>query len=365
MAGPFSCQIPDSCHLAKSMTPSRAYSFRLFSLLAICGAVMLLGGFAVLSSLSLGPSAWSTGAPIELAAETEAAPEAAAPFTFRADIAPAQAAKINSAILKSNEPIIPAKPFAILAPSATAQSQRTAVDCLTAAIYYEAASETNAGQRAVAQVVLNRVRHPAYPNSVCEVVFQGSDRKTGCQFTFTCDGALARRPTAYGWARARSVAIGALSGSVERSVGLATHYHTQWVVPYWSGGLTKLGSVGAHIFYRWNGRYGSPGTFSSRYSGLEAIPPHVARQLTGYVVGTPGPSLVVEDIGQMDDGLSRAGQKVGAAPLVAAPRGELSSAAPASMEAKNGQLRQPDYRIKDANRPRMLIADQGKLIDKP
>jgi len=89
-----------------------------------------------------------------------------------------------------------------------------AQQCLTAAIYYEAASESEAGQRAVAQVVLNRVAHPAYPNTVCGVVYEGSERSTGCQFSFTCDGSLARRPSQLFWDRAKTVARQALAGAV-------------------------------------------------------------------------------------------------------------------------------------------------------
>ncbi|MGJ3626051.1 cell wall hydrolase [Sphingomonas sp. MMS24-JH45] len=84
------------------------------------------------------------------------------------------------------------------------------------------------------QVVLNRLRHPAFPKTVCGVVFQGAERSTGCQFTFTCDGALARQPSPLAWDRARKVAAAALAGAVYRPVGYATHYHTDWVVPYWS-----------------------------------------------------------------------------------------------------------------------------------
>ena len=87
-----------------------------------------------------------------------------------------------------------------------------ALECLTAAIYYEAASEPDQGQRAVAQVVLNRVAHPSFPNTVCGVVYQGSERSTGCQFSFTCDGSLMRVPSKFFWERARGVAAQALSG---------------------------------------------------------------------------------------------------------------------------------------------------------
>ncbi|MFT2129823.1 cell wall hydrolase, partial [Staphylococcus epidermidis] len=92
-----------------------------------------------------------------------------------------------------------------------------------------AANETLQGQASVAQVILNRMRHPAYPKTVCGVVFQGSERTTGCQFSFTCDGAMGRPPSAEGWARARAVAASALNGFVAADVGMATHYHANYV----------------------------------------------------------------------------------------------------------------------------------------
>jgi hypothetical protein len=148
-----------------------------------------------------------------------------------------------------------------------------ALDCLTAAIYYEAASEPVDGQRAVAQVVLNRVRHPAFPASVCSVVFQGAERVSGCQFTFTCDGALRRAPQPRLWADARSVAKAALSGSVFAEVGYATHYHADYVVPYWASSLVKSAVLGRHIFYRWSGWWGRPSAFrqSHRLSELSFL----------------------------------------------------------------------------------------------
>lgn len=156
-------------------------------------------------------------------------------------------------------------------------ARRAALDCLTAAVYYEADSEAVVGQRAVAQVVLNRVRHPAFPANVCEVVYQGSERKTGCQFTFTCDGSLARKPNPTGWSRARQIAADALDGSVEASVGMATHYHTNWVVPYWAESLDKIAVVGAHLFYRWRGYWGRRQAFNQRYDIEDALvtPPPV------------------------------------------------------------------------------------------
>lgn len=161
-----------------------------------------------------------------------------------------------------------AKPF--YSPG-TGVTHLRAQECLAQAVWYEAASESEAGQRAVAQVVLNRVAHPGWPASVCGVVYQGSERSTGCQFTFTCDGSLARRPSGTSWARAQRIASEALSGSVYAPVGLATHYHTLWVNPYWAGSLDHIGTIGAHRFYRNRGAGGQAGAFSTAYAGLEPM----------------------------------------------------------------------------------------------
>ncbi len=147
-----------------------------------------------------------------------------------------------------------------------------ALQCMTMAIYYEAGAESDAGQRAVAQVVLNRVAHPSYPNSVCGVVFQGSQRQTGCQFSFTCDGSLKREPSVEFWRRARTAANAALSGAVYAPVGLATHYHTLAIHPYWADSLQTVGTVGAHRFYRWQGAAGRPAAFTARYAAKEPRP---------------------------------------------------------------------------------------------
>ena len=195
-----------------------------------------------------------------------AAPPSPEPLRFR-PIAPTEAIAVNAATPVSTLPNPAAKPFTIKTEFELDRSR--ALECLTAAIYYEAAMEPEDGQRAVAQVVLNRMRHPAYPNSVCGVVYQGAERETGCQFTFTCDGSLGRLPSAEGWKRARGVAWAALNGHVYAPVGWATHYHANYVVPYWSSSLVKLANVGRHIFYRWSGAWGTPPAFRSRYAGAE------------------------------------------------------------------------------------------------
>lgn len=207
------------------------------------------------------------------------------------DISVAGARAFNASLPASTAPLQSAAPFVISSDDVVHYTR--ALDCLTAAVYYEAASESLNGQRAVAQVVLNRVRHPAYPRTVCGVVFQGSERATGCQFTFSCDGALARRPTRDGWARARAVAGAALNGAVIAQVGMATHYHTDWVAPYWAPKLTKLGQVGAHIFYRWPGAWGLKSAFTGRYGGVEVEPVKMAALATGISLDVT-PAIIVE-----------------------------------------------------------------------
>ncbi len=163
----------------------------------------------------------------------------------------------------------PAKPFFSAGVGLT---HARAQECLAQAVWYEAASEAEAGQRAVAQVVLNRVAHPSWPASVCGVVYQGSQRSTGCQFTFTCDGSLARRPSGATWARAQRIAAEALAGQVYAPVGHATHYHTLWVNPYWAPTLDHVGTIGAHRFYRLRGGAGERRAFTMAYSGMESGP---------------------------------------------------------------------------------------------
>ena len=175
---------------------------------------------------------------------------------------PEEAQKENEKLPFSTAPLEPALPLVLPSSEQLLIGRRNAADCLTSAIYYEAGNEVSLGKRAVAQVVLNRVRHPAYPKTICGVVYQGAERKTGCQFTFTCDGSLARRPTRDGWEQARRIAISAITGAVEPSVGMSTHYHANYVLPYWASSLDKVSQIGTHIFYRWKGTWGRRRAFS-------------------------------------------------------------------------------------------------------
>lgn len=143
-----------------------------------------------------------------------------------------------------------------------------AISCLAIAALYEAGGQID-DQRPVMQVILNRVRHPAWPGSVCGVVFQGQERRTGCQFSFTCDGSMRRQQSASRLGPARSLAGLMLSGTYDPRVGLATHYHTDWVVPYWSSSLDKITAVKTHIFFRWKGYWGTPNAFRPSGTGKE------------------------------------------------------------------------------------------------
>lgn len=133
---------------------------------------------------------------------------------------------------------------------ALARDARRQQDCLAQAVYYEARGETVRGQMAVAEVVLNRVRHRAYPDTICEVVYQGSDRATGCQFSFTCDGSNARAPRGRAWRQSQLVAKHAMLGFAPQMTRQATHYHTTAVNPNWSGSLVQTRQIGVHVFYR-------------------------------------------------------------------------------------------------------------------
>jgi len=163
-----------------------------------------------------------------------------------------------------------AEPYRFTGRSAT--DRMRALSCLTNAIYYEAANEPEEGQRAVAQVVLNRLRHPGWPNTVCGVVYQGTERDDlRCQFTFSCDGSMARIPTGEKWLRARRVADAALRGEVFAPAGLATYYHTLTVFPPWATQMRASAIIGAHIFYRSPGAAGMPAQFRDAYAGVETI----------------------------------------------------------------------------------------------
>jgi hypothetical protein len=123
-------------------------------------------------------------------------------------------------------------------------------DCLARAIYFEARSEPEAGQIAVAKVILNRVKSTRYPDTICGVVYEGAHRLNSCQFSFACDGKKDIPRGAKEWAKAKQLASRAMSGDAYvRVVSTATHYHADYVNPRWSGAMKRLIKIGRHIFY--------------------------------------------------------------------------------------------------------------------
>ena len=239
-----------------------------------------------------------------------------------------------------------------------------AEECLTAAIYYEAASEPDSGQRAVAQVVLNRVAHPSYPGTVCGVVYQGSERRTGCQFSFTCDGSLSRKPDRLFWLRARDVARDALAGYVHAPASLATHYHTVQVHPYWAPSLGYLGTIGAHRFYSFRGAAGRPGTFRFAYAGGEPLPvPHrrddpAAEAQTALVDPLAIQKIYEAAIPARPEALSPANQ----------PAGQPASPAPlytAELAERGGDALYRGEKLPDATGIRPEYRNSGRWIAQP
>jgi spore germination cell wall hydrolase CwlJ-like protein len=226
-----------------------------------------LGLLALAGAVAAGGVAWSTPSFDEIAAARNGQTAPEPPPLLVRNIAPQQALAVNSEIPLASGPNPAAAPFSL--GKVDSATRARALECLTSAVYYEAGNQSADGERAVAQVVLNRVRHPAFPSSVCGVVYQGSTQSTGCQFTFTCDGSLERRPDAQGWARAKQIAEAALNGAVFGPVGLATHYHADYVVPYWASTMAKNAVVGAHLFYRWPGSWGRAAAFSQHYAKIE------------------------------------------------------------------------------------------------
>jgi spore germination cell wall hydrolase CwlJ-like protein len=188
----------------------------------------------------------------------------------------ARAALPAAAIAVPAAPAVPPAPQADLAQAAKAAraAERAEHDrdleCLTEAVYFEARGESKAGQAAVAQVVMNRVNHPAFPKTVCGVVYQGA-KKRGCQFSFACDGRAERVAESAAWNRAQKVAARALAGVMVAEIGQATHFHTVQVHPSWAPRLRRTAQVGMHVFYKFNSRGGGGGGYVQRAAAPEKV----------------------------------------------------------------------------------------------
>lgn len=123
-------------------------------------------------------------------------------------------------------------------------------NCLARAVYFEARSESELGQLAVAKVILNRVKDPEYPKSICGVVYQGSGRRNSCQFSFACDGLPDDVRSAAAWSNAKRIAKMAMSGDASvAAIGSATNYHADYVRPAWARNMKRLIKIGHHVFY--------------------------------------------------------------------------------------------------------------------
>ena len=276
------------------------------------------------------------------------------------DVSPQEAMLVNASMPFSILPNPAAKPFALK--TADAVEQAHALQCLTAAVYYEAASQSDDGEAAVAQVVLNRLRHPLFPKTVCGVVFQGAQKTTGCQFTFTCDGSLGREPSVVGWNRAQRIAARALGGYVFKPVGEATHYHAEYVVPYWAPTLVKLTQVGAHIFYRWSGSGGLPGAFTAGYAGGEGDAWSMAQ---AKLIRTSGPEIVAPQAIQI-----AAPVELQTSAMVIAPVAPMTVLAkPTQLAATTVQLQpqvfQTTLRHDERPQPRIAIPSSGTWPGQP
>ena len=186
----------------------------------------------------------------------------AAPATAKVQIVPA------SIDLKAENAEPPKKKLALAPPKAKVEQafnlkrsekqkavaqRRVALaeeNCLARAVYFEARSESELGQLAVAKVILNRVKNPEYPKTICGVVYQGSGRRNSCQFSFACDGLPDDVKSASSWAKSKRVAQKALGGDAKvAAIGTATNYHADYVRPKWAKSMKRLIKIGRHVFY--------------------------------------------------------------------------------------------------------------------
>ncbi len=221
------------------------------------------------------------------------------------------------------------QPFHFKTADVGVQEHARDTQCLAQAVYYEARGESSSGQAAVAQVVLNRVRHPAFPKTICGVVFQhvGDD----CQFSFACNGAMRQPIDRASWRRALSVADRALSGAVMAEVGSATHFQAARSTSGWAGSLARVAQIGEHIFYRFTGRAGTPRMFKAepQRSGPDAAAPvdsDAGRVHAAFTVATASqaPASPAETEAQTADA------KASSSALALAPSASISKTAEAA-----------------------------------
>jgi spore germination cell wall hydrolase CwlJ-like protein len=266
-------------YVSKTRVSARARSC---ALLSAC-AVGLASGGAYLAVDQARASVRPIKAP-ESARAAKAVASAPVPAQLAADAPSA----LKAGLRLTSDPT-PAQPFQL---RGALQNSSRDLDCLTAAVYYEARGETAAGQAAVAQVVLNRVRHPAFPKTVCGVVYQGVHTGNGCQFSFACSGAIGRPHEQAAWRRSQEVAIHALEGGVMSAVGDATHFHAARAGASFGRGMTRVAQVGLQVFYKFSGYEGSPGRYYAepRRSPENAEPQQVEARANGQYLMASAPT---------------------------------------------------------------------------
>lgn len=223
---------------------------------ALVGAVLSGStiGLALLAAAQMGGPREMAVPDAPKAAVTVAAPAdvPAAPQVIKAGILPEFTS--SAATLLAVDPFrgAPVKPFG--------EANARDLECMTEAVYFESRGQPLAGQQAVAQVVLNRTRHPAYPKTVCGVTYQGRERGS-CQFSYACHPRAMRRESV-DYRVAREVAQAALDGSMQDVVGTAVSFHARRLNPGW-GGMIRVSTIGDHVFYKFSGAKGSSANFTS------------------------------------------------------------------------------------------------------
>jgi spore germination cell wall hydrolase CwlJ-like protein len=230
---------------------------------ALVGAVLSGSamGLALFAATQVGGSTKGFGAETPPPVLTQAGLKPAIPVSPATEAAPRVIqASILPQITMSAATLRAVDPFRGAPSQSNGAPNARDLECLTEAIYFESRGQPLAGQAAVAQVILNRSRHPAYPKSVCGVIYQGRERGS-CQFSFACHRRTALR-SSNDWTVAREIATAALDGSARDVVGMATSFHATRVRPGWSG-LTRVATVGSHVFYKFSGERGAPSAFTA------------------------------------------------------------------------------------------------------
>lgn len=207
-----------------------------------------LDGATPTVSATLGQSS-STPAATGMAGATSATPMQMAPVAAepKSRSRVAKSERGTTTDLRTVDPAEKQIYTSLIAPENMAKEQR----CLAEAVYFEARSEGEQGRAAVAQVVLNRVKSGLYPNSVCGTVYQNASRYLACQFTFACEGKSLRITEPGPWRDAVRIAREVYDGTTYLAeVGASTHYHADYVRPYWARKLKKMDTIGRHVFYK-------------------------------------------------------------------------------------------------------------------